>query len=392
LPLAVVAAQAARRVEPPVRAEIDSITEQLIPPETDSVAEALAGTGEPLIAMLRARPPQTSAQAKSSIHALSAVGGPAALAAIAEILAAAEQHWDSGVTAAVVRAWRFFKPAEYMEQVLVRSWPRDRELLVTEPAYLEVLPMLAGLTAVECELGNFGGSPGLGALALCAQLRRVTLTGCAAGLDLAPLYGLVRLRELSLRYRGEAADSAPLAALPGLRHLTLACQAAAGALDGISDCPALLWFELFGCGDVRSLGDLPVPPPSAEGVSLSGFGSLKSLAGAEHWTTLRALELFDCPSLTDLGPLAGMTALERIGLGTAHAHLADLSPLAALPRLREVTLMGNWSFDVSGLRGASGLQVRVPVGSALAGADGLGAGVTLSVFDVPSRLVPSAPG
>jgi hypothetical protein len=279
-----------------------------------------------------------------------------------------------------------------MEQVLIRSWPRDRELLVTEPAYLDVLPMLAGLTAVECDLGNFGGPPRLDTLALSTQLRRVTLTGCAAGLDLSPLAGVALLRDLTLGYLSQEADMVPLAALPGLRHLTLTGLAAAGALDGISACQALNWLELFGFGGVRSLGDLPVPPPSAEGVSLSGFDALSSLAGAEHWSTLRALELFDCPRLTDLGPLAGMTALERIGLGTARVDVTDLSPLAALPRLREVTLMGNWSFDISGLRGSAGLRLRVPVGSVLRGVDGIGAGVTVSTFDVASRLAPSDQG
>jgi hypothetical protein len=391
LPLAVVAAQSARRIDPQVRAEIDKATEELVPPGTDRVAEALAGTGEPLIAMLRARPPRTTAQATASIHALSAIGGSAALSGIAEILTRAADTWDGEVAAAVVRSWRFFKPAEYMEQVLVPGWPAGRELLINEPAFLDVLPMLAGLTSVRCDLENFGGSPRLDTLALSRELRSVMLTGCDSGLDLTPLSRLPLLHDLTLWSPDEAVDTDPLARIPGLRALKISCGTALGALDGISSCPVLNWLDLTGCDDLRSLDVLPELPGSIEGVSLSGFEVLSSLAGAGRHQAVRALELFGCPALTDLDPISGMTSLERIGIGIEHVDTVDLSPLAALPRLREVTLMGNWSFDLSGLRGKQDLCVRVPANSALKGARELGAGTAVIEFAVPSRLTPSVP-
>ena len=60
------------------------------------------------------------------------------------------------VTGAVLNSWRFFKPDEYLAEVLVPFWPRDRELRVSEPAFLAVLSQFTELSAVSVELADFG--------------------------------------------------------------------------------------------------------------------------------------------------------------------------------------------------------------------------------------------
>ena len=52
--------------------------------------------------------------------------------------------------------------------------------------------------------------------------------------------------------------------------------------------------------------------------------------------------------------------------------LWDFSPLASLPQLKELSLMGGSAFDVSSLAGVHDLTVTVPARARVTGADKLG--------------------
>ena len=109
-PLAIACMQTARRLDPQLRAEIEQVAEQLVPPTTNETAEALAGAGEMLLDLLRTKPPHTAAQAAASIRAASRIGGPNALSLIADILACSAESYDTRVDREVINAWRFFEP------------------------------------------------------------------------------------------------------------------------------------------------------------------------------------------------------------------------------------------------------------------------------------------
>lgn len=380
--LAVASAQSARRIDPQLRAEIDKIAEELVPPTTEDAAEALAGTGDILLRLLRAKPPRTEAEATASIRAISTVGGRGAMTLIGEILASRNSPPDASVAKAVLNSWRFFKPEEYLVEVLAPFWPPDFELEVSEPEFLAVLPRFSELAMVRCDLRNFGEmSDDIGALALNQKLRSVTLEGCSAGLDLSPLSRLPLLEELVLEWDGEPPDLSPLADIPGLRELDLVCGIAGASLPAIVRLRALRRLGLIGCHDITDLKNLQLPP-SLENLSLSGFDNIVSLSGGELLTSLKTLELLECANLSELRAAAGMRSLERVGIGIFQVSTVDLSPFSELPQLREITLMGYNAFNLSGLKGKRDIVLRVPVGSTLIGADDLGSGTVVAHFVV----------
>jgi hypothetical protein len=193
------------------------------------------------------------------------------------------------------------------------------------------------------------------------------------------------LESVALKCLDRLPDLSSLSRVQGLRKLLLTCRTAGDSLHFIARFPSLKWLELSGCNDVFDLGDLQVPR-SLENLTLSGFANLSSLSGAERWETLKALELFECQQLYDLGPITGMTSLERVGIGILKVSTVDLSPLAELPQLREITLMGHFAFDLTALRGKRNVVVRVPVNSTLIGAERLGQGAAVTEFAAAPRI------
>jgi NACHT domain len=384
--LAVASAQSARRIDPQLRAEIDKVAQRLVPPATEEAAEALAGIGEVLLRLLSAKPPRTVGEATASIRAVSAIGSHSAMTMIGQILVSHGEPIDGSVASAVLNSWRFFKPEEYLAEVLVPFWPRERELQVSEPAFLAVLSQFRDLRAVRCELGNFGVmGADVRALALNQKLRSVSLAGCDAGLDLSPLQQLPLLETVTLNCIDKLPDLIPLADVRGLRSLTLACGTAAASLSAIARFSSLMRLELLGCHDVSGFVDLQVPR-SLENLILSGFNNLSSLSGVECWENVKTLELFECPRLSDLAPVSGMKSLAKIGIGILQVGTVNLSPLAELSRLREITLMGFNAFDLTPLRGMRDIVIRVPVNSALVGAKELGLGAAVTEFVVAPRM------
>jgi NACHT N-terminal Helical domain 1/NACHT domain len=383
-PLAIAAAQAAPRIPPQLRAEVARATAAMVPPDTSEAADALVGVGDELIALLRARPPRTEAEALASIRAISAIGGRAALAMISEILQNRPADWQ--LEALVNNAWRFFKPDEYLTDILVPFWPPDHEIYVSEPVFLSVLSRFDGLRRVRCQLGELGlAGDDISPLARNRQLHSVALEGCSPSLNLSPLRQLPLLEQVSLACNSSPPLINPLSEL-GLTALTLRCPEAGDSLRLLGDFSMLRDLELSGCHDVSDIGCLWLPA-SIQNLRLAGFGRLSNLSGARHWDRIKSLELVECPALSDLGPIAKMASLEALGLGTVRTGGTSLAPLVNLPRLREVVLMGDKAFDLSGLRGRQAeLKIHVPLGAKLMGREGLAPGVTVTEFTDPPRV------
>ncbi len=379
-PLIVACLQTARRLDPGLRAEIEKLAERLVPPSTRDAADALAGAGEMVLDLLRAKPPRTQPQVAASIRAASRIGGDVALRLIGDLVA---RHVTSASTPAdgeVIAAWRLFKADAYVTEVLARGWPPDKELRVPDGEALTGLPLFKGLRSVQIELQNAPGNsvPVLDLLVRNRELRRVLLTGCAADLDLAPVAGLPHLESLELACEDLPPALTSLAPVHGKWTLTITAPRCGDRLAAVSELASLDWLHLHECHDLRDLTGLPVRPAALHGLSLYGFGSLASLTGVERWNGLEAVELYDCGHLGDLRALAAITSLERIALGLTTQSQIDLSPLAGLPRLERISLQGHAEFDVSALAGVENAVIEVPQRSRVIGAQKLGPGSRLT--------------
>jgi hypothetical protein len=384
-PLAVACAQTAQRLDPQLRADVERLGERLVPPEDNEAAESLAGAGEMLLDLLRAKPPRSPNEAGASIRAASRIGGTAALRLIGDILAEHVRPSRSPVDDETIGAWRVFKPEQYVTEVLARSWPAEKELQVPDPAFLEAVRLFPGLRAIRCEQCGASG-PGGPAFTPGQELRNVTLTGCDEDLDLSPLLRLPSLENVELSARGPLLGLAVLGAVLGEWTLTLESPACADRLAELAGLDTLTRLHMRGGDDLRDLGGLLTRPSALQSLSLFGFPNLPSLDGIERWQGLVAIVLFDCPQVTSFAALASLTSLENVSLGLFPDYPRDLSLLATLPRLRKLSLQGHSEFDVNSLVGARDLLVVVPPGQ---GGRGRQARASVSgdrICEVPVRI------
>jgi len=296
-----------------------------------------------LLDLLRAKPPQNRQEAAASIRAASRIGGPAALRLIGDILAEHVRLSRSPVDDEVISAWRLFKPEQYVAEVLARSWPAEKDLQVPDPAFLEALHLFPELRTLRCELRGASG-PGLPAFTPGQELRSVTLTGCGEDLDLSPLLQLSSLDNVELSAGRRLPRLQVLGAVPREWTLTLESPACADRLPELTGLDTLTMLHLRGGNDLRDLGGLRARPKALQSLSLYGFPNLASLDGIERWQGLVTIEFFDCPQLTSFAPLASLTSLESVSPGLFAESPRDLSPLASLPRLRELSLRGHSEF------------------------------------------------
>ena len=374
-PLAVACMQTARRLDPQLRADIERLAERLVPPATSEAAEALAGAGEMLLDLLRAKPPRTPAEAAASIRAASRIGGQAALRLIGDILARHAAEARSRVDDEVIAAWRFFKPDLYVKEVLARSWPPEKELpspgcrvrgsaapvpgAARGPLRAEDVPRRRGtpqFVVIDAKSGvaersphRVRGRPGPGPLAAaeCPGKARTGGPSPPAGTG-RPGHGPERMaayaRVAGLRgspARTRYAAHSDVAAPAGRRRPQRPQRPAPAA-------PVRAWPE-----------PLRLPQPDTPGWD-------RAVGGPHDHRTLRL------PAAHRLRPA------HRANIAGTHVSRAsqrgsrDLSPLTSLPRLKTLSLRGQNTFDVSSLAGIRDLAITVPPRARVTGADRLG--------------------
>jgi hypothetical protein len=151
---------------------------------------------------------------------------------------------------------------------------------------------------------------------------------------------------------------------------------------------AMKRFELIGCHNVLEFAALRSRPASLEMLSLSGLDRLFTIDGIGEWTGLKDFRLINCPRLASLAPLAEVKTLECVGLGSLGVTQIDLRPLAELPALREVSLMGHGDYDLNALAGIPNLTIRVPKGARISGGNKLGSGTMVEEFNL-AAIAPS---
>jgi hypothetical protein len=126
-----------------------------------------------------------------------------------------------------------------------------------------------------------------------------------------------------------------------LERLTIKEARRLQTLHGITCLESLSFLSLGLARQLTDLGDIGDLSSSLRGVDLEDctrLGALDGLAGLIH---LRLLGFSDCSDIESLGPIRDMSKLETVwAWGTTRIRDGDLSPLLALPRLRELRMRG----------------------------------------------------
>lgn len=196
---------------------------------------------------------------------------------------------------------------------------------------------------------------------IIAEIHRVGATALRVSLrDLTPLAEVEGLWHLDVGSDGSPA-LAPVTALAGLRSLNLSVRGIRGVVDP-SSLPELRWLTtpLGGKGGapvlaslvqghptiehlrvretkVRSVGGLVANLPRLRSLAVSYADFIRSPGDlAPVAETLTELRMSMVPGLRSLDGIETAPRLERLALSSS--SVTDLSPLAALPHLREVDI------------------------------------------------------
>ncbi|AKH83722.1 ATP-binding protein [Streptomyces sp. CNQ-509] len=385
--LAAACLEHAAELAPGVREAVERATEALIPPKTPVEARALGAAG-PLVLDLLPGPEEAGEEAGDESAALIAaaashVDSDRAIA----FLARYADHPSLGVRSQLVWAWHRFDTEEYADEVIARLDPDGLYFTVTSDAELRALRRLGGRPMVDVRgpLDPVGLQDGLAA----TRLTDLIVRNQPRLMDLAFLRGQSELRYLRLN---ECADLYDASALAGLPLTVLILDTVPGLVESV---PGLLanhpQLEALSLSPERrrplDLDTLPaLPALSTLNLLTARTAGLHPLArhpGLRHvylgwrheataydWPALAALPLLEglrCrPDLLTVAPadatLPGITFLGLVGDRPADEldlsrfpslfprldHLVldlppgsgplELSPLAALGTLREVSL------------------------------------------------------
>ena len=167
-----------------------------------------------------------------------------------------------------------------------------------------------------------------------------------------------RLEDLYLSpYREE--DMTPLSHLTSLRSLRMKERPGVRALDGVEAMPWLTHLGVYGAPleDTGALSRLASPVLTR--LDVASCRRITSLVDVGCLVGLRELDVSDGGPLASVGPIAGLTQLERLDLhGSTTIADGDLTPLLSLGRLRDLRLMNRRHYDptVDTIRARLGIQ------------------------------------
>ncbi len=348
--IAIACLQTAPQISPEQHAEIDRLTRELIPPKSVDAAESLAAAGEVVLDVLAERPPRNMYEAAASIRTAALIGGPDALAFNGEMAARYGRYGK--VSDELIRAWRVFDADAYARDVLSKV-PSLTNLLLVDSTSLPGIVHLRGLRRLNLEISQDTS-------------------------DLTPLAELPELEEVILGWGAVLPSIAPLAHAPRLRALTLVGRLEAADLRPISGCPSLAELVLVNSSQHTApglLAELPERPPGLRTLHIRDWPFLETFAGLERWDGLTALHITQCRGLLDISALGKIPSLEQLDIAEIGSY--ELVGLRRLKRLRTLILRDWREIDLTPLAGMRDLQVFVPGGARLHGAEVLGKGSSI---------------
>ncbi|MHB9758621.1 NACHT domain-containing protein [Streptomyces sp. BYX5S] len=314
--------------------QLDAAQDSLLPPRRHSDATSLATVG----ASLTRRLPESldglpPGIATATIRTAALIGGAPAL----DLLVEYTKDPRPQVHRALAGAWEYFDPQEFARRVLA-ALPLDRTWLsLTHAGQWPVVLKLreARMVAVQYPFPH-----GLAESRALGELDWLWLPSLRGESDLSPLRERPTLRNLSLWGDVPLTDVSPVADLPELENLQLQFWP---ELPPAADVPLPSGLTSLGLGHFppgTDLSPLLVPRPLTF-LLLQGSGHPVGLEelGAAH-PGLRSLILYGF-DLSRWLPIDGALPSSVAKLDLRGCVLPrDLSPIAALPRLREVILHG----------------------------------------------------
>lgn len=357
-------------VDPELRREVLEVNRDIFPPQSLEEAEMIAKAGAMAVDMLHYDPDCPAALAAHSIRALAAVGGEAALEALAEYMAI--DHWQ--IRRGIADSWDSFDHGDFARRILAQASEWSFSGLPTHPQWVQHIVHVAKLSFsmhAGDDLSPLTGLTQLTSLSLSLRSDTAVDLSSLAGLtqltslslslrsdtvvDLSPLAGLKQLTSLSLDILGDATvDLSPLVGLPQLNSLSLELPGVAAVdLSPLTSLPQLASLSLSpqddAAVDLSLLADLTklasLSLRSHAATDLSPLGSLSQLASLE----LRLLG----DAVVDLNPLVGLSKLASLSVWGVPA--TDLTPLTNLSQLTSLLLWSDAAVDLGPLAGLSQL-------------------------------------
>ncbi|MFJ1975243.1 NACHT domain-containing protein [Streptomyces sp. NPDC087903] len=385
--LAAACLEHATALEPAVREAVEQRTSTLVPPASETEAQALAEVG-PLILHLLPGPDELTddVAAFNVVVAAAHIKSDAAVAYLSRFA----DHPFVPVRLQLLWAWSRFDTARYAEEVVARLDLTGLNCTIQSDEQLRQLIRLR----VRPDGLDIRSGVSLEALAMySAEQPFASLSVSSEVTDLKFLTGQTRLRSLSIDGCPHLTDLSALTGLP-IRNLDISAIRSDLDLRPLSQLPDLATLTLTGPADMRwSLADLPRSAPLyvlkvAGSMRIEGgargigdFPGMKSLTlnsascptSAEEWTEIRSLtrltelsttavSLETLPSDAVLGGIAHLTlsggggdrviqaAVRRLphafpglvvctlsGDMTAEGDI-DVTPLAELTCLRDVII------------------------------------------------------
>ncbi|MFD3541822.1 NACHT domain-containing protein [Streptomyces sp. NPDC058662] len=318
--LAAACLETAGECDPNVFRRVRAATARLIPPRNLTEAKELAGAGEMVIPLIPASR-MAAPTAAATVRMASLVGGSAALSLISKF------GRDNRVTVRreVERAWAFFDPTEFAEEVLWKNQDNWRAMHIQSTHYLPGLRGLEQLSylVVDCL------APDLDWLPDAPGLSHLTVTREVAAPSLEPLRRCPNLKALTLFGSG-LTSLQPLRLTPRLQSLSVTFYA------GLVDLPPLPELDSLRIGNRTSTMRLAQVHDSAPNLThLSTNGSITDPAELVRHQQLRSLTV----PLADrvlLRTAAGLPELEHIHVRISIAelgHLIELSRSGSLTRI-----------------------------------------------------------
>jgi hypothetical protein len=181
------------------------------------------------------------------------------------------------------------------------------ETAPTAPIHLGELPGLTRLAADWTQIGE--------TLPAASGLRRLLVGG----------------------YQGE--DLGAFESLSKLEHLELQQAPRLRSLAGAGQLPSLAALRVFLARKLRDFGDVGERGGSLRELELEDCPAITQLDGVEQLVGLRFLGVSDCGDIKSLAPVDALDQLEELDAwGSTRIVDGDLSPLAQLPRLREIRM------------------------------------------------------
>ena len=352
--LAVACLETVRELSPELREELRDLLTLLIPPTSMSEARAVASAGElavPLLARYHGNT-QYAATVAACVRGLGLIGSAEAL----EALKAFAPDRRVTVSRELIRAWQYFDPITYAEEVLAES-PLDRgHYVLRDPALAPAMASLKNLRSLHVVLRSRTAS--LEYLDACAPLVTSINAERSAIEDLLPLRRATNLRGMYLflcdglislegvettslvRVDIIACDRlVDISALSGLPLQRLSIQRCEGIEDGsvIRTLDNLHELDLHGT-DIRDFSFLTDGPKKIDKLDLSGtlITSVPLVAAPQ---ALSALTISYCDELSDIGALGTMHELRHLDLSFT-SEVTNISPISGCNRLRSLDVEG----------------------------------------------------